>query len=240
MREFNSLKMELGKDPKAFTMMEDRVAKKLRRVGKAVDEDDNNLVVLNGLVEEYTVEQRMLQRRDSEPTREHIEKVILNQYDGLRSDKSEAGAKALEATAIVGHNKPQPTHPKSKQGKQRVKFEEERQNVGSGETMARSVVEANRRKSATIASFAEIRSKTLPNVQSAGRGERERIALLTRETAVTEDPRNASDSRATNTMMPSAESLLNYTIEPERRYVVAITRNLLLVVGSGYLKIEAD
>ena len=49
MRMFNSLEMELGEDPKKFTMRVDRVARELRRVGKAVDEDDKNLGILNGL-----------------------------------------------------------------------------------------------------------------------------------------------------------------------------------------------
>lgn len=38
MREFNTLKMELGQDPKTFTMSVD--AKEQQTVGKAIDEDD--------------------------------------------------------------------------------------------------------------------------------------------------------------------------------------------------------
>ena len=41
--------MELGKDPKKVTMRVDCVARELRRVGKAIDEDDRNLTILNGL-----------------------------------------------------------------------------------------------------------------------------------------------------------------------------------------------
>ena len=55
MREFNSLKIELGEDPKKFTMRADRAARELRRVGKDVDEDNKNLAILNGLTQEYTV-----------------------------------------------------------------------------------------------------------------------------------------------------------------------------------------
>ena len=40
MRGFNSLKMELGEDPKKFPMRVGRVARELRRVGKAIDEDE--------------------------------------------------------------------------------------------------------------------------------------------------------------------------------------------------------
>ena len=79
MREFNSLKVELGEDPKKFTLRVDRVARELRRVGKAVDEDNKNLAILDELTQEYAVERRMLEGRDDEPTRAHIEKVILNQ-----------------------------------------------------------------------------------------------------------------------------------------------------------------
>ena len=57
MREFNSLKMILGEEPKKFTMRVDRVAMELRRVGNAVDEGDKNLAILNGLTQEYAVEQ---------------------------------------------------------------------------------------------------------------------------------------------------------------------------------------
>ena len=36
-------------------MKVDRVARELRRVGKAIDEDDKNLAILNELRQEYTV-----------------------------------------------------------------------------------------------------------------------------------------------------------------------------------------
>lgn len=94
-------------------MRVDRVSKEIRKGGKAVDEHDNNLVISNGITEEYAVERRMVEGRDSEPTREHIDKVILNQYDRLRSETSEVDAKGLVAE-IPGHNKPQPADSKSK------------------------------------------------------------------------------------------------------------------------------
>ena len=47
MRKNNSLKMELGEDPDKITIRVDRVARDLQRVGKAVDEDDKNVVILN-------------------------------------------------------------------------------------------------------------------------------------------------------------------------------------------------
>ena len=106
MREFNSLKMELGEDPNNFTMRVDRVARCLRRVGKAVDENDKNLAILNGLTQEHAVERRMLEGVDDEPTRAYYEKVVLNQCDRLRAEKSEAGAKGLAVAATPGHHEP--------------------------------------------------------------------------------------------------------------------------------------
>ena len=115
--------MKLGEDPKKFTMRVDRVARELRQVGKAVDEDDKNLAILNGLTQEYAVERRMRERGDDEPTQAHIEKVILNQYERLRAETSEASAKSLAIAARPGHYKPQPAPSKSKWGKQRSTFD---------------------------------------------------------------------------------------------------------------------
>ena len=41
-------------------------------------------------------------------------------------------------------------------------------------------------------------------------------------------------------MTPSAEGLLNYTVEPEGRYVAAADGKLLSVAGSGQLEIVAE
>ena len=56
MQEFNSLKMELEEDSIKFTLRVDRVARELRRVGKALDGDDKNLAILNGLTHEDAIE----------------------------------------------------------------------------------------------------------------------------------------------------------------------------------------
>ena len=84
MRDFNSLKMELVEDPIKFTVRVDRVARELRQVGKTVDVGDKNLAILNGLMEEYTVDRRMLGAEDHKRTRAHSEKVNLNRYERLR------------------------------------------------------------------------------------------------------------------------------------------------------------
>ena len=105
--------------------MVDRFATELRRVWKAIDKDDKNLGVLNGLPQEYAVGRRMLEGRNDEPTRAHIEKVTLNQYDRLRAEKSKAGAKALAVAAAPGYHEPQSVLLESKWAKQRSKFDGE-------------------------------------------------------------------------------------------------------------------
>ena len=45
----------------------------------------------------------MLEEGDVRHTRAHIEKVILNQYDRMQAETSEAGAKVLVVTATPGH-----------------------------------------------------------------------------------------------------------------------------------------
>ena len=50
----------------------------------------------------------MLEGGDDKLSRAHIEKVILNHYDRLRAETSEADTKALAVAATPGHHKPQP------------------------------------------------------------------------------------------------------------------------------------
>ena len=92
----------------------DYVAREPRRLAKAVDEDDKNLMTLNGLNQEYAVGRRMREGGEDGSTRVHFERVILNQYERLRAENSEAGAKALAVAETPGHHKPQPAPSKSK------------------------------------------------------------------------------------------------------------------------------
>ena len=84
MREFHSLKMELGKDPQEVS--HEGVS---RRQGcrKPSMRTTKKLEIGNRLTEEYAIERRMLEGGDDEPTRAHIEKVILNQYGRLRAER---------------------------------------------------------------------------------------------------------------------------------------------------------
>ena len=97
MREFNSLKMKLGEDTNKFIVRVDRVAQELRRVGKAVDEDDKNLTILNEPTEHYTVQWQILEGGDDEPTQAHVEKVLLNPYDRLRAKHPRLSRRRLQS-----------------------------------------------------------------------------------------------------------------------------------------------
>ena len=90
-----------------------RVARELRRVEKAVDEDDKNLAILNGLPQDYAVERLLVKGGDDEPTWAHIENVVLNQYDRLQAEKFETGTKALAVVGMPEYHKPQPAPLKS-------------------------------------------------------------------------------------------------------------------------------
>lgn len=99
MREFNAQKLKQGERPKNLFLKVQRAARELRRLGKAVDQDDKNLAIESGLSPEHEVERRMLQEGDKELTRARIERVITNHYGRLQENKSEAGAMALAVMA---------------------------------------------------------------------------------------------------------------------------------------------
>ena len=150
----------------------DRVARELRRVGKAVNED-KNLAILNGRTQEYAVERRMLEEGNDERTRAHIEKVVLNQYERLRAEKSVPWAKGLAVAATSGHHKPQPAPLKCKWGKQRSEFDGECSKCGMRGHRKEDALGVSRRKSTTAASSAAVRSTRLPIVGSIGKGRAE-------------------------------------------------------------------
>lgn len=57
-REFSSTKQEPG-DSRKFVLRVDRISRALGRLGKTVDNDDKNLVIVKGLSPEYEVEDRI-------------------------------------------------------------------------------------------------------------------------------------------------------------------------------------
>ena len=96
--EFNSIKMEIGKNPREFIMRVDSAAKELRRLRKTVDEDDIVVVILNGVSNEYDTEVRLLEFGDDvNPPRNKILQSLINQYYRLQKQKSAAGEKAVHS-----------------------------------------------------------------------------------------------------------------------------------------------
>ena len=239
MREFNLLKMGLGEDHKKFTIRMDRVARELQRVGKSVNEDDNNLAIPNAFTQEYVVGRRMLEGENDEPTRADIDKIILNQYKRLRAEKCEAGAKALPVAATPGHHKPQPAPSKSKWRKQRSKFDGECFKCGRRGHRGQEYRRGKQKKKYEGCFICGRQAYKAANEST----------LLTRVTTVAINSGNnslgscetwTSNSGATSTMALSSENFLDYIVEPEGRYVEIANGKLLPVVGCGQLEIVAE
>ena len=100
-------KMELGEHPRNFLFRVDQMVKELERVNRLVNPKDFDIVILSGLTPQYDAEVRMLESSLNWPTREWIERAVMNQYERLESEKSAAGSRAMLSTR--GHrrkNKP--------------------------------------------------------------------------------------------------------------------------------------
>ena len=148
----------------------------------------------------------------------------------------------------VDGQKPAPS--KSKRGKQRSKFEGECSKCGKWGHRSEECRGGKQKKKYDRCLICGSQEHKAANCPKRWKGENgNESALLTRATAATGDPRNTnlgksetwtSDSRATSTMTPSPEGLLNYTVEPEGRCVVATDGKLLPVAGSGQLEIVAE
>ena len=54
------MKMKIGEHPREFIMRVESAAKELRRLGKAVDQDDIVVVIPKGVSSEYDTEVRLL------------------------------------------------------------------------------------------------------------------------------------------------------------------------------------
>jgi len=89
--------MELGEHPRKFLLRVDQMVKELERVDRPVDAKDVDIVTLSGLTSQHDAEVRMLESSSDWPTREWIERVVVNQYERLESEKSAAGTKAMIA-----------------------------------------------------------------------------------------------------------------------------------------------
>ena len=70
--------------------------KELERVDRAVDPKDIDIVNLSGLTPQYEAE-RMLESSSERPTREWIERAVINQYERLKNNNSAAGSRAMSS-----------------------------------------------------------------------------------------------------------------------------------------------
>ena len=101
--DFYMMKMELRGHPRTFLLRVDQMVKELERVDRLVDPKDIDIVILSGLTPQYDAELRMLESSSDWPTREWIERAVINQYERLENEKSAAGSIAMLSTR--GHRR---------------------------------------------------------------------------------------------------------------------------------------
>ena len=90
------MKMELGEHSRKFLLRVDQMVKELERVGRPMDPKDIDIVIpMSGLTPQYDAEVRMLESSSGWPTREWIERAVINQYERLESEKSAARSRAM-------------------------------------------------------------------------------------------------------------------------------------------------
>ena len=93
--DFYMMKMELGEHPRKFLLRVDQMVKELEQVDRPVDPKDIGIVILSGLTPQYDAEVRMLESSPDWPTREWIERAVINQFERLKYEKSAAGSRAM-------------------------------------------------------------------------------------------------------------------------------------------------
>ena len=86
--------MEVGEHPQKFLLRVDQMVKELER-DRPVDPKDIDIVILSGLTLQYDAKVRMPESSSDWPTREWIERVVINQYERLESEKSPVGSRAM-------------------------------------------------------------------------------------------------------------------------------------------------
>ena len=87
--------MEPGGHPRKILLRVDQTVKELERVDRPVDPKDIDIVILGGLRPQYDTEVSMLKSSSDRPTREWIERAVINQYERLECKKSAAGSRAM-------------------------------------------------------------------------------------------------------------------------------------------------
>ena len=89
------MKIALGEHPRKFLIRVDQMAKELERVDRPVDPKDIDIAILSGFTPQYDAEVRMLESSSYWPTREWIERAVINHYERLESEKSATGSRAV-------------------------------------------------------------------------------------------------------------------------------------------------
>ena len=102
--DFYMMKMKLGEHPRKFLLRVDQMAKELERVVWPVDPKDINIVILGELTPQYDAEVRMLKSSSDWPTREWIERAVINQYERLECEKSAAGSREMLSASCHRRN----------------------------------------------------------------------------------------------------------------------------------------
>ena len=74
------------------------MVKGLERVDRPVDPNAIDIVILSGLTPQYNAEVRMLESSPNWPTREWIERAVINHCERLGCEKSAAGSRVMLST----------------------------------------------------------------------------------------------------------------------------------------------
>ena len=76
--DFYIAKIELGEHPRRFLLRVDQMVKELEQVDRPVDSKDIDIVILSGLTSQYNDEVYILEGSLDWPTRERIERAVIN------------------------------------------------------------------------------------------------------------------------------------------------------------------
>ena len=101
--EFYMTKMDLGEYPRKFLLRVDQMVKELERVHRPVYPKNIDIVILSGLTPQYDAEVCELESSSDWPTRELIERAVINQYERLECEKH-----CRQEQSHVVHSRPPP------------------------------------------------------------------------------------------------------------------------------------
>ena len=87
------IKMELGEYARKFLLRVDQMVLEPGRVDRPVDPKDIDIIILSGLTPQYDAD--VLESSSNWPTREWIDRAVINQYNRLECGKSAAGSRAM-------------------------------------------------------------------------------------------------------------------------------------------------